>query len=167
MTIETVCGDDVKLVNWLFRQFATEFNTLMCMTFHIKAPWFSEEFLLSFYNSLIDFCLSRSASKIDLLSNGVGSSKSTFLFSVWPECWTNSFRHKLPRITQVDDEGMGIPTQEPFPNFLLSRCSPIVVPTTNLPNKISREVPFWGNNWIFNWVPIFLEVLILVDISIW
>ena len=36
--VQTGCGNPIKLVNRLVRQFARAFNTLLSMTFHVVAP---------------------------------------------------------------------------------------------------------------------------------
>ena len=38
MIVQTLCGNNIKLVNRTVRQFAKEFNTLLSGTFHVVAP---------------------------------------------------------------------------------------------------------------------------------
>ena len=49
MINETGCGDDVMLVNWFLRHFAMAFNTLMSMTFLVKAPCYNVSIAFIFY----------------------------------------------------------------------------------------------------------------------
>ena len=85
----TVCGDSVRVVNWVVSHWPCHSFMLQCFPCFKYSIWnvrvcadeFREEFLLSFHNCLIDFRISLSAFQMDL----VGKWSWTFrqILGVW------------------------------------------------------------------------------------
>ena len=158
--VQTRCGNFMKLVNRLVRQFALAFNTFSSVTFHVAAPscdvfgnflftsckcadQLRKQFLFFHHNSGIDLCCSLSKSMVYLIKEWYWVvqidvlMKCAHIFGMFLYLYLPclSRRRTLGRITAFFDERRGTAIQglSSIPILLQADASQIFCPTSVQP----------------------------------